>query len=93
MSTYRAPLQDMQFVLNELAGLDQVAKLPGFEDATPDTVAAILEEAAKFATDVLDPLNAPATARARATGRRHGHDAARASRTRIASSSRTAGTA
>lgn len=59
MSTYRAPLADMQFVLNELAGLSQVASLPGFEDATPDTVAAILEEAAKFATDVLDPLNVP----------------------------------
>ncbi len=59
MSTYHAPLPDMQFVLNELAGLEQVAKLPGFEEATPDTVAAILEEAAKFATDVLDPLNWP----------------------------------
>ncbi|HSC98592.1 MAG TPA: acyl-CoA dehydrogenase [Casimicrobiaceae bacterium] len=58
MSTYRAPLADMQFVMNELAGLSQVATLPGFEDATPDTVSAILEEAAKFATDVLDPLNA-----------------------------------
>ena len=58
MSIYRAPLADMQFVMNELAGLSQVATLPGFEDATPDTVSAILEEAAKFATDVLDPLNA-----------------------------------
>jgi alkylation response protein AidB-like acyl-CoA dehydrogenase len=57
MSTYHAPLADMQFVLNELAGLAQVATLPGFEDATPDTVTAILDEAAKFATDVLDPLN------------------------------------
>ncbi len=58
MSTYRAPLADMRFVLNELAGLSQVASLPGFGDATPDTVAAILDEAGKFATDVLDPLNA-----------------------------------
>jgi alkylation response protein AidB-like acyl-CoA dehydrogenase len=57
MSTYRAPLADMHFVLNELAGLSEVARLPGCEEATPDTVAAILEEAAKFATDVLDPLN------------------------------------
>ena len=57
MSVYRAPLVEMQFVMNELAGLEQVATLPGFEDATPDTVAAILEEASKFATDVLDPLN------------------------------------
>ena len=57
MSTYHAPLVEMQFVLNELAGLAQIAKLPGFEEAAPDTVAAILDEAAKFATDVLDPLN------------------------------------
>src|SRR5207302_1801389 len=58
MSTYRAPMQEIQFVMNELAGLEQVGKLPGYEDATPDTVAAILDEAAKFATEVLDPLNA-----------------------------------
>src|SRR5258706_13147751 len=57
MSQYRAPLAEMQFVLNELAGLEQVAQLPGYEDAAPDTAAAILEEAAKFATDALDPLN------------------------------------
>ena len=58
MSQYHAPLKEMHFVLGELAGLEQVAQLPGFEDATPDTVAAVLEEAAKFATEVLDPLNA-----------------------------------
>jgi 3-(methylthio)propanoyl-CoA dehydrogenase len=57
MSNYRAPLKDMKFVLNELAALGEVAKLPGFEEATPDTVEAILEEAAKFASGVLDPLN------------------------------------
>jgi alkylation response protein AidB-like acyl-CoA dehydrogenase len=57
MSTYRAPLAEMQFVLNELAGLEQVSQLPGYEEAAPDVVSAILEEAAKFATDVLDPLN------------------------------------
>ena len=58
MSTYHAPLAEMQFVLNDLAGLSKVASLPGFEDATPDTVTAVLEEAARFATEVLDPLNA-----------------------------------
>src|ERR1700682_6420835 len=58
MSTYRAPMQEIQFVMNELAGLEQVGKLPGYEDATPDTGAAILEEASKFASEVLDPLNA-----------------------------------
>ena len=57
MSQYHAPLKEMRFVLTELAGLEQVSKLPGFEDAAPDTVAAILDEAAKFATEVLDPLN------------------------------------
>jgi alkylation response protein AidB-like acyl-CoA dehydrogenase len=57
MSAYVAPLKDMRFVLNELAGLAEVAKLPGYQDATPDTVDAILEEASKFATEVLDPLN------------------------------------
>ena len=58
MSSYVAPLKDMRFVLNELAGLAEVAQLPGFGEATPDTVDAILDEAAKFATGVLDPLNA-----------------------------------
>src|SRR5215470_18074409 len=58
MSQYHAPLKEMRFVLTELAGLEQVAKLPGFEEATPDVVMAILDEAAKFATEVLDPLNA-----------------------------------
>src|SRR5687767_8264659 len=57
MSTYQAPLRDMRFVLNELAGLSEVAKLPGYQDATPDTVDAILEEASKFASEVLDPIN------------------------------------
>jgi hypothetical protein len=56
MSTYRAPLRDMQFVLRELAGLDDVAKLPGFED-TPDVLDAILDEASTFASEVLDPIN------------------------------------
>ncbi len=56
MSTYQAPLRDMQFVLNELAGIADVAKLPGYGD-TVDVVDSILEEAAAFATGVLDPLN------------------------------------
>jgi alkylation response protein AidB-like acyl-CoA dehydrogenase len=57
MSTYAAPLRDMTFVLDRLAGLCEVAALPGYEDATPETAAAILEEAAKFAAGILDPLN------------------------------------
>jgi 3-(methylthio)propanoyl-CoA dehydrogenase len=54
---YAAPVKDMMFVLKELAGLDQVAQLPGYEEATSDVVEAILEEAAKFAGGVLAPLN------------------------------------
>src|SRR6202163_2434082 len=46
----------MQFVLKELAGIDEVAKLPGFEEAS-DVADAILQEAAVFASEVLDPLN------------------------------------
>jgi acyl-CoA dehydrogenase len=57
MSEYRAPLSEMLFVIEHLAGLSEVASLPGFADATPDTVSAILEEADKFASEVLDPLN------------------------------------
>jgi 3-(methylthio)propanoyl-CoA dehydrogenase len=57
MTAYVAPLKDMKFILKELAGLEQVAGLPGCGEATPETVDAILEEAAKFASGVLDPLN------------------------------------
>ncbi|KJK07262.1 acyl-CoA dehydrogenase [Burkholderiaceae bacterium 16] len=47
----------MLFVMNELAGLDAVSQLPGFEDATPETAQAVLDEAAKFNEQVLAPLN------------------------------------
>ncbi len=57
MSDYVAPLRDMKFVMKELAGLDEVARLPGFEEATDDLVDAVLEEAGKFASGVLAPLN------------------------------------
>lgn len=54
---YAAPLKDMRFTLQQIAGLDELARLPGLENADGDTVAAVLEEAAKFATGVLSPLN------------------------------------
>jgi alkylation response protein AidB-like acyl-CoA dehydrogenase len=57
MVSYNAPLKDMQFVLNELANLAEINALPGCEDATPDTVEAVLEENAKFCRDVIAPLN------------------------------------
>jgi 3-(methylthio)propanoyl-CoA dehydrogenase len=59
MSAYIAPLSDMRFLLHELIGLDEIAQLPGFEEATPDLVDAVLDEAGKFAGDVLAPLNKP----------------------------------
>ena len=55
--TYTAPLADMRFALREVAGLQQVAALPGYEHATDDTVDAVLEEAAKLAGNGLAPLN------------------------------------
>jgi alkylation response protein AidB-like acyl-CoA dehydrogenase len=55
--SYQAPVKDMLFTIRELAGLEQVRALPGFEDATDDTVEAVLNEAARFNAEVLAPLN------------------------------------
>ena len=55
--TYTAPLADIRFALREVAGLERVAALPGYEHATDDTVDAVLEEAAKLAGNGLAPLN------------------------------------
>ncbi|MDE1980158.1 MAG: acyl-CoA dehydrogenase family protein, partial [Betaproteobacteria bacterium] len=55
--SYTAPIRDMMFDLEHLAGLESISKLPGFEDATPDTAAAVLEECGKFNRDVIAPLN------------------------------------
>jgi alkylation response protein AidB-like acyl-CoA dehydrogenase len=57
MTDYAAPLADMRFALNELAGLKDIAGLPGYEEATPDLVDAVLEEANKLASEVIAPLN------------------------------------
>jgi alkylation response protein AidB-like acyl-CoA dehydrogenase len=54
---YVAPLKDMMFVLTKLAGLQAINQLPPFADATEETVEAILSENARFAEDVLAPLN------------------------------------
>jgi alkylation response protein AidB-like acyl-CoA dehydrogenase len=55
--SYVAPLKDMLFVMNKLAGLSKVNALPGCEDATPDTAEAVLEENARFCSEVIAPLN------------------------------------
>jgi len=57
MAEYSAPLRDMRFVIKELVGLSEINALPGYEEATPDLIDAVLEEAGKFASDVLAPLN------------------------------------
>jgi alkylation response protein AidB-like acyl-CoA dehydrogenase len=55
--SYRAPVRDLLFVMKELAGIEAVARLPGFEDAGLDTAAAVLAECARFNEGVLAPLN------------------------------------
>ncbi|CAM3663620.1 acyl-CoA dehydrogenase [Polaromonas hydrogenivorans] len=55
--SYKAPLKDMLFDIKHLAGIDQIAQIPGFEDAGFDTAEAVLEECAKFSEGVLSPLN------------------------------------
>ena len=55
--TYRAPVADMLFCMKELADLENVAELPGFEDAGIETAQAVLEECAKFNEGVVAPLN------------------------------------
>jgi alkylation response protein AidB-like acyl-CoA dehydrogenase len=56
--SYAAPLDDMGFVLRHVAGLADIAALPGCGEAGPELVDAILDEAARFAGDILAPLNA-----------------------------------
>jgi alkylation response protein AidB-like acyl-CoA dehydrogenase len=57
MSEYLAPLKDMRFVLQEIAPLSELASLPDFAEVNLDLATAILEEAGKFASGVLSPLN------------------------------------
>jgi len=57
MTSYAAPLQDMRFVLEEIAGLEDLGRLPGLEEATADTIEAVLSEAGRLASGVLAPLN------------------------------------
>ncbi len=57
MTTYSAPVRDMDFLLNEVLQVEKYSNLSGFTDATPDLIAAILEEGSKIAQEVLQPLN------------------------------------
>jgi alkylation response protein AidB-like acyl-CoA dehydrogenase len=57
MPIYKAPVDDALFLLNDVFHLDHYGNLPGFSDASPDVVEAVLREAAKFSEEVLAPLN------------------------------------
>ncbi|OWR01357.1 acyl-CoA dehydrogenase C-terminal domain-containing protein [Sphingopyxis witflariensis] len=57
MPAYRAPVQDTLFQLNEVLGIERYANLPGFANATPDMIEAVMTEAGKFCEEVLFPIN------------------------------------
>jgi 3-(methylsulfanyl)propanoyl-CoA dehydrogenase len=57
MPTYKAPVEEALFLLNDVFHLERYGNLPGFAEASSDTVEAILREAAKFSEEVLTPLN------------------------------------
>ncbi len=57
MPTYKAPVDEALFLLNDVFHIDRYGDLPGFADASPDVVEAVLREAGKFSEEVLAPLN------------------------------------
>jgi len=59
MPAYKAPLREMRFLLEELLDVGQLSRLPGHEEATPDTIAAILAAGAELCERELAPLNRP----------------------------------
>ena len=57
MPSYTAPVKDMQFVLNEVLNISKYSNMPGYSEASPDLIAAILEEGGKFCENEIAPLN------------------------------------
>lgn len=57
MPIYTAPIDDLKFVLHDFLNIEKYSNLPGFDEASPDLIGAILEEGGKLASEVLQPLN------------------------------------
>ena len=57
MPTYKAPVDEVQFLLSDVFHVERYANLPGFSELTPDVVGAVFDEAAKLTENVLAPLN------------------------------------
>ena len=57
MSEYRAPIEDINFAINEIAGMNEISSFNKYKESTPDVITAILEEAGKFSAEVLSPIN------------------------------------
>ncbi|HEY0996480.1 MAG TPA: acyl-CoA dehydrogenase N-terminal domain-containing protein, partial [Gemmatimonadaceae bacterium] len=58
MPTYKAPLDEVRFLLNDVLDVGQLAGIPGYEEATPDLLLAVLEEGGRICEEVLAPINA-----------------------------------
>ena len=57
MPVYAAPLREYRFLLREVLEIERYSNLPGFSDATPELIDQILDEAGRFASEVIQPLN------------------------------------
>ena len=57
MTEYIAPIEEISFVINEIAGIREINELSTGDETPPDLISAILEEAGKFSSEVLAPIN------------------------------------
>lgn len=57
MADYKAPVSELSFVINDLLNINQLTSIPSFAEATPDLIDAVIDEAGKFAADVIAPIN------------------------------------